>query len=74
MGHRDKMMSIRTDGYSAPRGGEIQEVVDLLHLSSAVSPAQALLQLCVRVGALKAWLFTRSSTIATVSAGSLPTQ
>ena len=49
-GHKDKMLSMRTDGFSAPRGGEVQKVIDLLHLSFAVRPTQPPFQLCVGVG------------------------
>ena len=50
LGQRDKMLYMRTDGFSAPRGGEVQKVIDLRHLGSAVGPAQVLLQLHVGVG------------------------
>ena len=48
-GHRDKMLSMSTNGFFGAKVGEIQKVIDLLNVRSAIRHAQVLLELFVGV-------------------------
>ena len=59
------MLSMSTNGFFGAKVGEIQKVIDLLNVRSAIRHAQVLLELCVGVS---------KQGKATVSAGSFPAQ